>query len=225
MRALVIQHDDDGPAGHVGDWLQERGAEQDLYRIGDDDRDRYPRDYDLIVSLGSEHTAYDDSIPWLGTERRLLAEAAAADVAVLGICFGAQLLARALGGEAMRAAQPEIGWVSIDSREPSLVQAGPWMQWHYDTFTLPPGAVQLAASPVGPQAFTLGRSLGVQFHPEVTPEIVASWVDAGRAQLARAGLDPDRVMAETRGLADENRLRAWQLLDTFMDRVAGVGAA
>jgi GMP synthase-like glutamine amidotransferase len=99
------------------------------------------------------------------------------------------------------------------------------MQWHYDTFTLPAGGVQLAASPAGPQAFALGRSLGLQFHPEVTPEIVASWVAAGRAQLVRAGLDPDRVLAETRGLAEENRLRAWQLLDAFMDRVAGVGAA
>ena len=225
MRALVIQHDDDGPAGHVGDWLEARGVEQDLYRIGEDDRARDPRDYDLIVSLGSEHTAYDDAIPWLGLERRLLADAAAADVAVLGICFGGQLLARALGGEAMRAAHAEIGWVAIQTREPSLLDAGPWMQWHYDTFTLPPGATRLAESPAGPQAFTLGRSLGLQFHPEVTPEIVASWVRAGRDQLARAGLDPDRVMAETRGLADENRTRAWQLLDTFMNRVAGVGAA
>jgi hypothetical protein len=99
------------------------------------------------------------------------------------------------------------------------------MQWHYDTFTLPPGAALLAESPAGPQAFTLGRSLGVQFHPEVTPEIVASWVESGRDQLARAGLDPDRVLTETRELARENRLRAWQLLDAFMDRVVGVGAA
>jgi GMP synthase-like glutamine amidotransferase len=225
LRALVIQHDDDGPAGHVSDWLEARGAEQDLYRIGDDQRERDPRDYDLIVSLGSEHAAYDDAIPWLGLERRLLADAAAADVAALGICFGSQLLARALGGEAMRAAHAEIGWVTIDTREASPVGAGPWMQWHYDTFTLPAGAALLAESPAGPQAFTIGRSLGVQFHPEVTPEIVASWVDGGRDQLARAGLDPDRVLAETRERSGENRIRAWQLLDTFMDRVAGVGAA
>lgn len=222
MRALVIQHDDDGPAGHVGDWLEARGAEQDLYRIGHDDRARDPHDYELIVSLGSEHTAYDDSIPWLGLERRLLAEAAAADVAVLGICFGSQLLARALGGEAMRAARAEIGWVEIDTREPSLVGAGPWMQWHYDTFTLPPSATRLAESPAGPQAFTLGRSLGLQFHPEVTPDIVESWVDAGRDQLARAGLDPDRVLAETHSLADENRERAWGLLDAWVGRVAAI---
>jgi GMP synthase-like glutamine amidotransferase len=225
LRALVIQHDVDGPAGHVSDWLEARGAEQDLFRIGRDERERDPRDYELIVSLGSEHAAYDDTIPWLGSERRLLAEAAAADVALLGICFGSQLLARALGGGAMRAPRAEIGWVSIDTRKPSLIDAGPWMQWHYDTFTLPPGAELLAESPAGPQAFALRRSLGVQFHPEVTPEIVGWWVDSGRDQLARAGLDPDRVLTETRELAAENRLRAWQLLDTFMDRVVGVGTA
>ncbi|MGN6868204.1 MAG: type 1 glutamine amidotransferase [Solirubrobacteraceae bacterium] len=225
MRALVIQHDEDGPAGHVSDWLRDRGAEQDLYRIGADGSERDPRDYGLIVSLGSEHSAYDDGIPWLGVELRLLAEAAAADVPVLGICFGSQLLARALGGEAMPAAQTEIGWVRIDTRDPSLVGNGPWMQWHHDTFTLPAGAALLAESPAGPQAFALRRSLGVQFHPEVTPEIVASWVEAGRAQLARAGLDPARVLTDTHELSGENRIRAWQLLDTFMDRVAGVGAA
>jgi hypothetical protein len=99
------------------------------------------------------------------------------------------------------------------------------MQWHYDTFTLPPGAALLAESPAGPQVFALRRSLGVQFHPEVTPEIVGWWVRAGRDKLVRAGLDPSRVLADTRELSDQNRLRAWQLLDTFMDRVAGVGAA
>ena len=224
MRALVIQHDIDGPAGHVSDWLAERGAEQDLYRIGDDRRERDPREYDLIVSLGSEHAAYDDAIPWLGLERRLLAEAAAADVALLGICFGSQLLARALGGEAMRAPHPEIGWVAIETSEPSLIEPGPWMQWHYDTFTPPAGAVLLAESPAGPQAFTLGRSLGLQFHPEVTPEIVASWVDSGPDQLAGVGLEPDRLLGRTRELSEANRTRAWQLLDTFIDRVARVGA-
>lgn len=225
MRALLIQHDEDGPAGHVSDWLEARGAEQDVWRIRDDRAARDSGEYDLIVSLGSEYAAYDDTIPWLGLELRLLAEAAAADVAVLGICFGSQLLARALGGEALPAERTEIGWVTIDTRDPSLVGNGPWMQWHHDTFTLPAGAALLAESPAGPQAFTLGRSLGVQFHPEVTPEIVASWVEGGRDQLTRVGLDPARVLADTRELSGENRMRAWKLLDTFMDRVAGVGAA
>jgi GMP synthase-like glutamine amidotransferase len=222
LRALIIQHDDDGPAGHVGDWLDARGAEQDTYRIIDDQRERDPHDYDLIVSLGSEHAAYNDALPWLDLEQRMLVAAAAADVAVLGICFGSQLLARALGGDAMPAARAEIGWVAIHTPGASLVDAGPWLQWHHDTFTLPPGASLLAESPVGPQAFTIGCSFGVQFHPEASPEIVASWVDTGREELARAGLDPDRVLGETRERSGENRARTWRLLDAFMERVAGV---
>jgi GMP synthase-like glutamine amidotransferase len=227
LRALVIQHDEDGPAGHVSDWLEARGAEQDLFRIGlgEDQRERDPLDYDLIVSLGSECSAHGNLVPWVRRELRLLKDAVRADVPVLGICFGSQLLARALGGVAKRAPHAEIGWVEIRTLEPALVPAGPWMQWHYDTFTVPPDASLLAESPAGPQAYTAARNLGLQFHPEVTPQIVAGWVDAGRDQLAAVGLDPERVLAETRELAGENRARAWQLLDTFVESVAGVGAA
>ena len=184
-----------------------------------------PRDYGLIVSLGSEFAAFDDSVPWLARERELLRKATEADVPVLGICFGAQLLARALGGRAMRAARPEIGWVAITTRAPALVPTGPWLQWHYDTFRMPPGGSLLAKSPAGPQAFTIGRSLGVQFHPEVTPQIVTSWVAGAGDRLARDGVDPDRLLAETLERDGENRARARWLLDAFTEHVARMGAA
>jgi GMP synthase-like glutamine amidotransferase len=145
-----------------------------------------------------------------------------ADVPVLGICFGSQILARALGGEAMRAQRSEIGWVPIRTRDPGLVGEGPWFQWHHDTFTPPAGAVLLAESAAGPQAFTVGRSLAVQFHPEVTTEIVEDWVSLGLEQLARHGIDPDRLLAETRERETENRPRAWRLLDAFLDRAAAI---
>jgi GMP synthase-like glutamine amidotransferase len=152
-------------------------------------------------------------------EVALLREAAGGDVPVLGICFGSQILARALGGQALRAQQSEIGWVTIRTHEPELVGEGPWFQWHYDTFTPPAGAVLLAESPAGPQAYTVGRSMGVQFHPEVTNGIVEEWVSLGADKLARAGIDADRLLLETRQRADENRTRAWRLLDAFVDRV------
>jgi GMP synthase-like glutamine amidotransferase len=158
----------------------------------------------------------------VGRERRLLRDAVDGDVPVLGICFGSQILARALGGEALRAQQSEIGWVAVRTREPALIGEGPWFQWHYDTFTPPPGAVLLADSPAGPQAYTVGRSLGVQFHPEVTNEIVEEWVSLGRDRLTRDALDGERLLAETRERAAENRARAWRLMDAFVDRVAGI---
>jgi GMP synthase-like glutamine amidotransferase len=225
MRALVIEHDPDVPAGLVEEWLSGRGAELEVWRIATDSRDPDPRAYDLVVTLGSETAAYDDTVPWVGREQRALRDAFDAEVPVLGICFGSQSLARALGGRAMRAERSEIGWIEIDTRDPSLVPAGPWLQWHHDTFTAPAGASVLGHSPAGPQAYTIGRSMGVQFHPEVTPEIVARWVAGGRGELEREGVDPDGLAAEARDYDDDNRARALALFDVFLDRVARIGAA
>lgn len=221
MRALVIQHEEDAPGGNVSQWLKARGAEEDVYLISADGRRALdPREYDLVVSLGSECSAYDDAVPWVPREAALLRDAFDADVPVLGICFGSQLLARALGGRALRAARPEIGWVSIRSDDPLVVGEGPWFQWHHDTFTPPAGATLLAQSPAAPQVYTIGRSLGVQFHPEVTIPIVEEWVALGADDLVRHGVDPDRLMAETRDRDAENRSRGWRLLDAFLSRVA-----
>jgi GMP synthase-like glutamine amidotransferase len=225
VRALVIQHDDDAPGGLVSAWLSERGADEDDYLISADGRGRDPdpRDYNLVISLGSEKSAYDDTVSWVGREQALLRDAVRADVPVLGICFGSQILARALGGQAMRAQQSELGWVPVRTRDLALVTEGPWFQWHYDTFTPPPGATLVADSPAGPQAYTVGRSLGIQFHPEVTNEIVGEWVSLGGDQLTRAGVDPDRLLAETREREAANRSAAWRLMDVFASRVAAVG--
>jgi GMP synthase-like glutamine amidotransferase len=219
VRALVVQHEEDAPGGHVSDWLAERGVAEDVYLISADGREPEPRGYDLVVSLGSERSAYDDGLPWVAREAALLRDAFDADVPVLGICFGSQILARALGGRALPAEHTEIGWVRVRSDDPDLVGEGPWFQWHHDTFTPPPGAELLAASAAAPQAYTIGRSLGVQFHPEVTIPIVAEWVALGGDDLARHGVDPDRLMAETRERVGENRTRAWGLLDAFLSRV------
>jgi GMP synthase-like glutamine amidotransferase len=224
LRALVIQHEEPTPGGYVLRWLHERGVEQDILRIDIAERQVDPGEYGMIVSLGSEFPAFDDSIPWLGREQTLLRDAVEADVPVLGICFGGQLLARALGGRSFRG-EAEIGWLPVRSNDPSLVPEGPWFQWHFDTFTAPPGAELIADSPVGPQAFTIGRSLGVQFHPEVTPEIMDLWVAAYRHELDQEGVDPDRLLEETYSRADETRTVAWRLFDAFLERVAGIAEA
>jgi len=225
MRALLIEHEPDIPGGLVDDWLAGRDAVADVHRIAADSPDPDPRVYDVVVTLGSEAAAFDDAVPWIAREQRLLRGAFEAGVPILGICFGSQLLARALGGRAVRAEQAEIGWMPIESRDPSLVPTGPWLQWHHDTFTVPAGATLLAHSPAGPQAYTIGRSLGVQFHPEVTPAIVADWVAGSRAELEREGVNPDRLAADARERDADNRARALALFDTFLDRVAQIDAA
>jgi GMP synthase-like glutamine amidotransferase len=226
MRALVIEHEDDIPGGLVDEWLAGRDAAVDLYRIATDARETPdPRDYDFVITLGSEEAAFDDTVGWMERELRLLRAAADADVPVLGICFGGQILARVLGGEARRAERREIAWVTVDSRDRSLIDEGPWLQWHSDTFTVPPGAELLADGAVGPAAFVLGRCLGLQFHPEVTPELVESWVGGSRDELDLEGVDGDRLIAESRELDAGNRARALALLDGFLTRVARLDGA
>jgi GMP synthase-like glutamine amidotransferase len=220
VRALVVQHEQPTPGGYVHQWLEEREADQDIYRIDTEERQVDPRAYDIIVTLGSEFAAFDDSIPWLGKEKELLLKAADADVPVLGICFGGQLLARVLGGESFRSEIAEIGWLPVRSREHGLVSDGPWFQWHFDSFTLPPGARLIADSAVGPQAYTIGRSLGVQFHPEVTPEIMDAWVRAYRHELDQEGVDPDLLLDETYRRAADTRAAAWRLFDGFLERAS-----
>jgi adenosylmethionine-8-amino-7-oxononanoate aminotransferase/GMP synthase-like glutamine amidotransferase len=222
LTALVVQHEQPTPGGYVHEWLEERGAGQDTYPIDIEERGVSAGDYDLIVSLGSEFAAFDDSIRRLEREKRLLREAADHDVPVLGICFGGQLLARVLGGRSFKGQRSEIGWLPVRSREPSLVAGGPWFQWHFDTFTPPPGARLIAESPAGPQAYLIGRSLGVQFHPEVTPEIMDAWVLAYRHELDAEGVDPDALLEQTHRLADDSRTAAWGLFDAFLEQVARI---
>lgn len=222
LRALVIQHEQPTPGGYVLSWLEDRGAQHDVYRIDVAPRDLDPRDYSMIVSLGSEFAAFDDTVPWLEREKRLLRDAVDADVPVLGICFGGQLLARVLGGRSFRGKLSEIGWLPVRSQDDRLVPVGPWFQWHFDTFTAPPGARLIADSPVGPQAYTIGRSLGLQFHPEVTPEIMDRWVQTYRHELDQEGVDPDGLLEETNRRADDSRQSAWRLFDGFVREVAGI---
>jgi GMP synthase-like glutamine amidotransferase len=224
LRALILQHEEPTPPGLVTDWLQEHDAEVDVVRIDVDDRELDPARYDLIVSLGSEFAAYDDDRPFVPREARLMRGAVDGEVPILGLCFGGQLLARVLGGEVFRGPDSEIGWLPVRTRDPELVPEGPWFQWHFDTFTTPPGATLVAETELGPQAFVAGRHLGLQFHPEVTPEIMDEWVRVYRHELDAEGVDPDALLEETHRRAGESRRTSWQLLERYLDRVAGLSS-
>jgi GMP synthase-like glutamine amidotransferase len=224
VRALILQHEDPTPPGHVIDWLDEHGGEVDVHRIDLGERDVDARDYDLIVSLGSEFAAFDDSHQFVPREARLMERAIAEEVPILGLCFGGQLLARVLGGENFRATS-EIGWLPVRTKEPDLVPEGPWFQWHFDSFSLPEGAELVADSDAGPQAFVAGRNLGLQFHPEVTVDIMDEWVRVYRHELDAEGVDPDALLEETKRRAAASKANAWRLMDGFLDRVARLAPA
>jgi GMP synthase-like glutamine amidotransferase len=219
-RALVVQNEEASPPGLVREWLEDQDAEIEVLRIDVEDGDVDPRGYDLIVPLGSEYAAYEEERPFVQRSKRLLDRAVQEDVPVLGVCFGGQLLARVLGGDAFRAPASEIGWVTVRSRDPELVPEGPWFQWHFDSFSPPPGATLIAENDAGPQAYVQGRHLGVQFHPEVTPEIMARWVATYRHELDAEGVDPDALLEETHRRAESARENSLRLLRRYVETVA-----
>jgi GMP synthase-like glutamine amidotransferase len=225
MRTLILQHEEPTPPGHVAEWLRSHVAEAETLRIDLEQDDADPAAYDLVVSLGSEFAAFDDTKPFVPREAALMRRALDADVPILGLCFGGQMLARVLGADLYRSDDSEIGWLPVRTTDPDLVPEGPWFQWHFDTFTAPPGATVVAETDVGPQAFVAGRSLGLQFHPEVTTEIMDDWVRVYRHELDADGVDPDALLEETHRRSVASRRNAMQLFDRFLSDVARPGRA
>jgi GMP synthase-like glutamine amidotransferase len=221
-RILIIQHEQPTPPGHVAAWFIERGFATETWRIDLDARPRPHGHYAAVVSLGSEFGAWDDSVPFVSVELAWLTRALELELPVLGICFGGQLLARALGGRVFRAERAEIGWLEVRTRVPELVPSGPWFQWHFDTFTVPDGAALLAESDVGPQAFRAGRSLGLQFHPEVTMAIMDDWIATYPHELAAEGVDPGELLAETKRQVERSERDAEVILTGFVREIAGI---
>jgi len=219
-RTLILQHEAATPPGHMNAWLAEQSANVQVLRIDEVEPQARPTDFDLIVSLGSEFAAFDDSIPLVPREVRFFEEAIESGVPILGLCFGGQLLARVLGSSVYRSQQSEIGWLPVRTNDPDLVAVGPWFQWHFDVFTAPPGARLIAETDLCAQAYVAGRSLGLQFHPEVTPEIMDEWVSVYPHELEAEGVDPRGLIEETRRRAAESRAATWRLLDRFRDEVA-----
>ncbi len=233
MRALVIWHDIAASPGLVGDRLVARGFELERFVVVEDvTRPVFegpfpdPLEYDLIVPMGAPWSVYDTATigSWIGSELELLREAHRAGVPVMGICFGGQALAAALGGRVEKAPGIQLGWYPVRPTPGSGVGPGPWAEWHSDRFFAPPGSRLEAADELCQQAFTIGRSLGVQFHPEMTPAHVEDWLALGGTeadrQLALAGTDPDRLMAETRANLAAATRNASALVDWYLDEIA-----
>lgn len=196
-RVLVLTHAPwEGP-GLVADALADLPLER--RSVVDDDAPDLPAPRHLaglVVMGGPQGADDDDRHPGLAAERRLLAEAVAADVPVLGICLGMQLLAVALGARLHRGHGTEIGFgrVEVLASDPVIDALGPGpdvLHWHSDAVDLPGGARALAATPATPvQAFRAGAALGLQFHVEVGSRLLASWL---RTPAMTTGLTPPAV--------------------------------
>ena len=225
MRIAIVENTHVTHHGQLGIALHEAAAVIDLYRPFQDGALPMPGSFDAMVVFGGEQSALDDAIhPHLPRLAGLMAETAAHGTAVLGICLGAQLFARGLGGANILGAAPEFGWVQVErlAADPVLdavPESFPIFQWHSDTFTLPEGATHLAQSQAASsQAFRYGRAgYATQFHFEASRAVARDWLR--RFPAASEAMSPGwthRIEAEAKGrAADDHGLalaRAWLAL-------------
>ncbi len=231
MNVLSVVHGGNARAGVFADVVLERGHAFEEWSLAWGKAPPRPVDaYDAVIVFGgSMHADQDDRHPWLREETLFIQRILDTHQPVLGVCLGAQLLARAAHAPVMPAPEPEIGWHEVEltpaAEDDPVLGALPKrfvaFQWHYYTYAVPAGAVELARSRVCTQAFRLGEvAWGVQFHPEVTEEQIHTWLADGE--------DPpparNSIAAETPGrIAEWNELGR-QLCGAFIDAAARVPA-
>jgi GMP synthase-like glutamine amidotransferase len=232
---LVFQHISCEPPGTFEDVLVARGAV--ITRVELDAGEPIPElsGFDSLVVMGGPMGAYeDDRYPWIDDELAAIAAAVEHRMPVLGVCLGAQLLARAAGGKAYVGHAPEVGVLPVrlsaaaadDHLFASLPDTISALQWHGDTFDLPPGAVLLASSDEYPnQAFRVGTAYGIQFHVEVTSSMALEWAEV---PAYAAALDSVRGPGSLPGLLAEfeaARLSMQRVAETIGHRFGDLVAA
>jgi GMP synthase (glutamine-hydrolysing) len=211
VRVLVVTHGPSVGAGVFADAIHAAGHELDEWCVPVGSSPPPGHHHATIVLGGGMHADQEELHPWLLPELDFIAGEIDRDRPLLGVCLGAQLVARAVGGRVFRAPSSEVGWheVAVNDagrRDPVLASVpGRFeaFQWHHYTWELP-AARELARSDTVPQAFRLGEATwGVQFHPEVTGEQIERWIGEDPEDVA----DVDALRAET-----AERIGAWNRL-------------
>lgn len=215
MNLLAVIHGEKVRAGIFGDSIAERGDTLEEWSLAWGSPPPRPLDdYDAVLVFGGAmHDDQEEHHPWLRDENFLLQRLLGLQMPILGVCLGAQLLARAAHAEVGPCARPEIGWHPVElteeARDDSLLAGFPdrfiAFQWHYFTHGIPAGATELATSSTCTQAFRLGeRAWGIQFHAEVSEEQIRSWVDEEAGDLPGGR---EALLAET-----SERISGWNEL-------------
>jgi len=218
MKVVAIQHVPHEPMGYIEDLLKEKGVEYEYIHVYEEEKPEI-RDATHIVIMGGPMGVYEeDKYPFLAQEKEMIRQAFKRNIPILGICLGAQLIANALGKD-VYPYKKELGWFEVKKVEDDFVTRDlpnrlTVFQWHNDTFDLPESAKLLYAGDlVRNQAFRIRNAIGLQFHLEVTPEIVRDWVER---EDSLSDEDKEKIVSETDrhidGLLDNCR----KLVDAFL---------
>ncbi len=228
MRVHILQHVAfEGPAA-IEDWLMHRNYTYTITKLFHGDSLPAQDEFDVLVVMGGPMGVEDcEQYPWLTEERQFIQESIKRDKYILGICLGAQLIARACDTKVTKNKYREIGWFEISIIEEKLpdILKGIFpkkpevFHWHGDSFAIPPGAVHFATSEAcANQGFILnGRVIAMQFHIETTRDSAALLVQNCRHELDSSTY----VQTEEEILADYTRFnRINQILNRLMDNIA-----
>ena len=222
----VLQNDKSVPPGLLIESLEVRRAPYSLIEVFRDAPLPDLREVAGVVILGGHMGAYEEQdYPFLAEEKNLVRVAVQRGLPLLGICLGCQIIADALGGSAYRVEPQEAGLVDLEltsaGRRDAVGRAitGPMVAWHHDSWDLPPGGALLATSDQYPQVFRAGSAIGVQYHPETTPEILAGWLERDGASLEEIGMDPGRFLTATLANQSHLRKRAGALFSAWISEV------
>jgi GMP synthase (glutamine-hydrolysing) len=184
----------------------------------------------LMVVLGGPIGAYDDNrYPTLGPLLSMIEKRVAAGLPTLGICLGAQLIARAMGARVYPAGHAEIGWAPLTLTEAGCAssirhldgRSTSMLHWHGDTFDLPAGATRLASTPLCEnQAFSFGNHvLGLQCHPEIRTERFEPWLIGHASELVTHGIDVSQLREETARFGPALEAAASRMFGEWLDRL------
>ncbi|MBU2967321.1 type 1 glutamine amidotransferase [Amphritea sp. 2_MG-2023] len=218
MKALVLQNSTSSGLGILEDILL------DEYCIYTDIRDARKENlakldvskYELVIILGSGHSVYEDQLPWITEEKVFTKKLLEIQKPLLGICFGGQMIAAAMGASVTPTGKMTCGWLTNNEYK-NEAWMGPWLRWHGDTFSLPAGANLLAKDGEVIQGFQVGSAVAIQFHPEVNHNIISKWHTQYAEKYysdTQRELDKEELLS---GLT-AGKLRTVRLIQDVLDR-------
>lgn len=225
MKVLAVRHVEFENLGILEDILKSFGY--DVTYLDTPKGDRLKGDVDefgLAVILGGYMGAYEEEkYPFLSYEYELIDRCAKKGIPVLGICLGAQMLAKFLGARVYKGEKgKEIGWMEVFKVEPhpyfeEFPERLKVLQWHGDTFDLPQGAVRVFSSEKYPnQGFVYGNFVGLQFHLEVTRSHLKPWIEAYKEELEKEGIKEKDLF---NGITEEEEKTLKRLSESFLKKL------